>query len=362
MVKEMVEKLDVKTAEGISPTPTLEQATKAFQQFVSAIQPTDRLVAIHDSDADGVTAGVLWQRAFERTGFDQVQRILPDRERNAWTPANQQRIQAALPDRLFVLDLGSRSEPVLPIPTCFIDHHYPEGYPPGDTLISAYGWEPTPNTSLIVWQLCQSFANSDLISDLDWIAAIGTISDLGERAPFELLTVAKRKYTAKYLKEATALINAIRRASVYNPEVAAQALLTHSNPKELVNSSSPEVEQLRAARAEVKQELEVARRVAPVFAGQVALLRLNSPCQIHPLIAQSWSTRLPKYIVIAANEGYLPNRVNFSARSASLNVRQFLRAQAITEGEGTYGHGHDQASGGSLPPERWHELLKQLGF
>jgi hypothetical protein len=81
-----------------------------------------------------------------------------------------------------------------------------------------------------------------LISDLDWIAAIGTISDLGERAPFELLTVAKRKYTAKYLKEATALINAIRRASVYNPEVAAQALLTHQNPKELVNSSSPEVE------------------------------------------------------------------------------------------------------------------------
>jgi single-stranded-DNA-specific exonuclease len=66
--------------------------------------------------------------------------------------------------------------------------------------------------------------------------------------------------------------------------------------------------------------------------------------------------------VIAANEGYLPNRVNFSARSASLNVRQFLRAQTITEGEGTYGHGHDQASGGSLPPDRWHELLKQLGF
>ncbi len=131
------------------------------------------------------------------------------------------------------------------------------------------------------------------MSDLDWIAAIGTLSDLGDKAPFDLLTTAKRKYTAKYLKEGTALVNASRRAAHYQPEAAAIALLSHSDPKSLVNSTSPEVEQLRQAREEVKQALAEARKVAPVFAGKVALLRLNSPCQIHPLIAQSWRGRLP---------------------------------------------------------------------
>ncbi|MBD3884520.1 DHH family phosphoesterase [Phormidium tenue FACHB-886] len=344
----------------IQATPDLDTACRAFQSFIDRVPRSAAVVALHDSDADGLTAGVVWQRALERAGFTAVQRVIPDRERNAWTAANRERVQAACPNYLFVMDLGSQAESVIAgVPTCFIDHHHPEGVPLGDTLISAYTWEPVPNTSWIVWHLCQQIAD---VTDLDWIAAIGTLSDLGERAPFELLTAAKRKYTAKYLKEATALLNASRRASRYEPEVAAAALLSHTDPKSLVNSASPEVERLRIARAEVKAALEEARKVAPVFAGKVALLRLNSPCQIHPLIAQSWLSRLPGYIVIAANEGYLPDRVNFSARSKSANVLEFLRTQQISEGQGSYGHGHDQASGGSLPPDRWHELLTQIGF
>ncbi len=346
--------------DSINQTPTLEAARQAFDQFIATIPHTARMVAIHDSDADGVTAGVLWQRAFERAGFASVHRVIPDRERNAWTPANRAIIQSTNPAYLFVMDLGSRSEPVIEgIPTCFIDHHHPEGVPDGDTLISAYSWEPIPNTSLIVWELTRSMAD---LSDLDWIAAIGTLSDLGDRAPFELLAEAKRKYTAKYLKEATALINASRRAAHYDPEVAARALLNHPNPKALVNSTSSDVQQLRDAREEVKIALDEARKAAPIFAGNVALLRMNSPCQIHPLIAQSWRGRLPKHIVIAANEGYMPGRINFAARSNSANVLEFLRAQTISDGIGTYGHGHDQASGGSLEINRWNELLTKLGF
>ncbi|MBW4528092.1 MAG: hypothetical protein KME18_23400 [Phormidium tanganyikae FI6-MK23] len=348
------------TVDATVGTPNQEVAIQAFRQFVDQISHSSRIVAVHDSDADGVTAGVVWQRAFERAGFASVHRVIPDRERNAWTPNNRAIVQSANPAHLFVMDLGSRSEPVISgVPTCFIDHHHPEGVPDGDTLITAYTWEPIPNTSLIIWELCQTITD---ISDLDWIAAIGTLSDLGERAPFELLATAKRKYTAKYLKEATALVNASRRASHYDPEVAARSLLNHSSPKALVNSDSADVQQLRSAREEVKRELEKARKAAPIFSGNVALIRMNSPCQIHPLIAQSWCGRLSKLIVIAANEGYMPGRVNFAARSNSANVLEFLRSQKLSAGEGSYAHGHDQASGGTLSIELWNELLAKLGF
>ena len=342
-------------------TPNLEAAQNLFKAFVADIEKKQQVVILHDSDADGVSAGVVLQQALSLSGYSKITRVVPDRERNAWTSANRERVKATAPDNLFVLDLGSQSEPVIPsVPTCFIDHHRPEGVPGGDTLISAYSWNPIPNTSLIVWELCKDLTD---VTDLDWIAAIGTISDLGEKAPFEMLAIAKTKYTAKYLKEATALINAARRASNYSPEVAARALLTHTSPKDLVNSNTEEVAQLRAAREEVKVALEEARKAAPVFAGNVALVRINSACQIHPLIAQSWRSRLPKYIVIAANEGYIPGRVNFSVRTNSgVNVLDFLRGVDLSEGEGNYGHGHDSASGGSLPVERWNELLIKLGF
>jgi single-stranded-DNA-specific exonuclease len=342
-------------------TPNVELAASAFAGFVARLDRKARAVALHDSDADGVTAAVVWLKAFTRLGFENVVRVVPDRDRNAWSQTNRQKVKDAGPSSLFVLDLGSRGEQLVEgVETCLIDHHRPEGVPPGAILISAYGWDPIPNTSLLVWELCSRLVD---INDLDWVAAIGAISDLGEHAPFDLLASAKGRYKARYLKEATTLVNAARRASLYDPETAARALLEHDSPRALVESTSPDVEQLRIARSEVKIELDEAKKAAPVFSGKVALVRVNSPCQVHPLIAQIWRSRLPKYIVLVANEGYMPGRINFSARSAQgINVLDFLRAIRLSEGEGDYGRGHDQASGGSLSVERWNELLKMLGF
>ena len=338
-------------------------AQKTFAAFLQQIPRDARVVGMHDSDADGVTAGVLWQRGLERLEYSNVARVIPNRQRNAWTIENRALAQAANPDYFFLMDLGSQPHRVVEnAPHCFIDHHRPEGFPAGDVLISAYSWNLIPNTSWLLWELLRPLVN---IEDLDWVAVIGTISDLGEKASFDLIASAGKKYTKKYLKEATTLVNAIRRSSNYNPEAGAQALLNHENPKDLVLSESSEVLELKAAREEVKLALNEAKKAAPVFSTThpVALIRLSTPCQIHPLIAQIWRTRLPKYIVIAANDNYLPNRVNFSTRAAGdTNVLEFLRGFEIADGEGDFGHGHDQASGGSLPVSRWNELLKVMGF
>jgi single-stranded DNA-specific DHH superfamily exonuclease len=339
----------------------IREARREFRLFLDECKADERIVILHDSDADGVAAGVVLQLALERKNFKNVVRLAPDRVRNAWTEENRASVQAHNPQSLFVLDLGSKDESVIEaVRTCFIDHHRPEGAPENSTLISAYTWRPVPNTSLIVYELCRDLTDVD---DLEWIACLGTLSDLGERAPFEIIARAKKKYKAKWLKEATTLVNAARRASIYNPELAARALVAHASPQSLVESDSEEVETLRAAREEVKRAMDEAKKAAPVFAGQVALIRINTPCQIHPLIAQIWRTRLPKYIVIAANEGYMPGRVNFSARSAAdTNLLDFFRSIELSDGAGTFGHGHDQASGGSLEIARWNELLEKLGF
>jgi single-stranded-DNA-specific exonuclease len=344
-----------------NPTPDAEAAHAALDSFLGRLSSRQRIVALHDCDADGVTAGVVWQRAMERLGYESLARVIPDRERSAWSDSNRSRVAEANPWALFVLDLGSQPDPVLPgVPTCFIDHHRPEGIPSGDTLISAYSWNPIPNASLLVYDL---FSNRVELGDLDWVAVIGALSDLGDNPPFPIVETTKKRYTAKWLREATTLVNAARRSSAYIPEVAARALLEYPRPRELVEADTADLNALRAARQEVKEALAEAKNAAPVFSGQVALIRVHSRCQIHPLIAQIWRSRLPRYIVIAANDGYMDGRVNFSVRSGSgVNVLEFLRGIELPEGEGNYGRGHDQASGGSLPVDRWNMLLERLGF
>jgi single-stranded-DNA-specific exonuclease len=134
-------------------------------------------------------------------------------------------------------------------------------------------------------------------------------------------------------------------------------------------------EVLAGYRAAVAQELQAARKLPPRFppktvadALPVALITINSPAQIHPLIAQQWIQRLPDRVVLCANLGYLPNghiAVAGRAASKSLHIPNLLREAFARTGQAppeNFAHGHPQASGGHLSPAEYAVLLRGLGL
>jgi single-stranded-DNA-specific exonuclease len=247
-------------------------------------------------------------------------------------------------------------------PTILIDHHVPQGLPSSATVISGYGLEPTPTSSLLAYRCLQAVTD---VSDLLWVAALGIIGDLGEKAPFAELMEARSRFGAKLLRDATSLINAPRRSSSGDATPALGLLMRVGHPREIISDQHPEQAELAEAKAEVKRAVDEARRIAPKFAGPVALILLDSPCQIHPLIAQSWTGRLRNNIVIAANTGFRQGYVHFAVRSATgQNLITFLRDKA-PPGAGSdeaYGNGHEQATGGALKLEDWRVFAANLGF
>jgi hypothetical protein len=339
-------------------TTPLADAIPLFKAFLEDDQQA-RQVLVHDVDADGSAAGALLEVALLRLGHRHVVRFLPDRSRNVWSSEVRARLAELHPERLFILDLGVRSEPVLPgIPTCYIDHHAIDGPLPHGTVISSYHWRPIPNTSVLVWQLCRALTD---ITDRNWLAVVGAISDMCEQDFPELLSMVKADYPLSVLRDVVSLVNAGRRISSDLARLAGDLLVTHADPSILLQSAG--ADRLREARRTVNHALMDAKRAAPIFAGRVALLRIRSPYQLHPLIAQIWRTRLPHYIVISANEAYLPGRVNFSVRGPeNVNLREFLKSVPFDPGGEEYARGHDAACGGSLPIGTWNQFLTALGF
>ncbi|MCS7286185.1 MAG: phosphoesterase [Anaerolineae bacterium] len=339
----------------------VQEAVEIFKAFLDRCPLYAHTLIISHSDADGVGAGAIMYKTLERLGFKDFSILITGKGQNAYTPLTKKQATEFAPERLFVLDLGCKEEPVVPgVPTLFIDHHRPYGVPPEGVLVSSYHWDPIPNTSLLTFWLCRSIAN---IEDLDWVAAIGTLSDLGDKAPFDIVREAKEKYKAKWLKEATALVNAARRSSSGDASVALRAVLKASHPREIVEGASPEARLLHKFREESKAALEEAKKASPRFRGNVALVEISTPCYVHPLVAQIWRTRLPKYIVIVANHGYIPGYVAFSVRTAAdVNVLDFLGQIEVDVAEGYMGYGHDQASSGVIPFESWKILMEGLGF
>jgi single-stranded-DNA-specific exonuclease len=331
-----------------------------FKAFVQS--HPGRALCVHDLDADGLTSGVLWQRCLERLGRLRLNRLVARRDRNVWFGGYDQELKEAAPEVLYVLDLGCQNRELLPgVPTCVVDHHAPQSPPTGTVLLSSYTWHPIPPpTAWLMYRFASELVD---MGDLDWLAVVGTEGDLGPSAPFTLMATMKGKHRRKDLSETVALVNAIRRSSDPRPELAAQALLMHDSPRALVESNASCVQALRQAREEVKVEMARAKMAAPRFSGQVALIEIDSPCQVHPVIAQIWRGRLKKYYVIVANRGYLPGMVHFSARSQPpLKVLDLLRSLPEYDGESGFGQGHDHASGGSLTAEGWQRLLQSLGF
>jgi single-stranded-DNA-specific exonuclease len=233
----------------------------------------------------------------------------------------------------------------------------PTGTPGGALVISGNGCEPEPTSALLAYWACGS------PDQLLWLAALGLVGDMAEEAGFPEMAAAQKRYGKTAIRSAVSLINAPRRTARADATPALNLLLKCDSPKEILSGVHPETAELHAAKEEVKAEMEVARRVAPKVRGEVALIPLDSPCQIHPLIAQQWRTRLKDKVVIAANKAYRPGWVHFAARTgAGHDLIRFFAERRPDNAGSEYGSGHKAASGGALRIPEWNRFVADLGF
>jgi single-stranded-DNA-specific exonuclease len=350
------------------------QFAAPFRAFLDRIPPQGKVLVYCHFDADGLGAGALFGRGLPRLGPGWQVEVLPSgKGENAFlTLGIAEKLLAGKPDALIVTDLGVHAQGTLEsagVSVLYVDHHIPEGYPPAPlaTVLTGYGLDPVPCSSWLAYELLAAEAD---MTDLQWVAAIGIISDLGEKAEWAPLAQVKKQYTAKYLKEAVALCNAARRAGAFDLDRPLGHLLHDEGPRPLAQD-----EVLAGYRAAVAEELATARKLPPRFppksnpdAAPVALVTINSPAQIHPLIAQQWIQRLPDRVVLCANLGYLPSGdVAVAGRTANrnLHIPDLLRAAFARTGHTppvNFAHGHPQASGGHLSPADYQHLLQGLGF
>ena len=346
------------------PADTLAASWEKFARFVGGAKEKGTVGVLCHSDADGLTTGAILTLALQRAGVT-VETRATGKGGSAWSDETAAWLAERRPAALIVGDLGVRSEPVWSGETFFIDHHRPSGLPPDapSHVVTGYGLDPTPTSALLALACVGGLAGVN-VEDLDWIAALGVLGDLGDKAPFALIGPAKKRYGAGVLRDATSLINAPRRSASGDPAAALKLLLTVKHPREIASGESEETASLRRDKEEVSAAYAEAKKAAPKFAGIAAAIRIDTPCQVHPLVAQIWRTRLPKNIVMGVNTGYRPGWVHFSARCGKgTNLLDFFREHRPAGADSrSYGQGHDQAGGGALPVPVWNAFARELGF
>ncbi len=340
----------------LDPNDPRGDAGRRFRDWLAGVD--GRVLVLGHFDADGLSAVAILARALRAAGREVDIRLVGKGE-NPWSPELRAELAERALGGLIVTDLGVREGAVLPgCPTVLIDHHVPTGTPGDATVTSGNGLKPEPTSALLAYWCAQAIGPAD---DLLWLAATGLIGDMAEGFPE--LDEANARYGKTALKDAVSLINAPRRTAAADATPALTLMLEGDGPKAITKGDRAENAALHAAKAEVKAELEAAKRVAPKVRDGVALIRFHSPTQIHPLVAQQWRGRLKDNIVLAANTGYRPGWVHFAARSATgTDLIAFLARHRPPGATEAYGNGHRQATGGALRPADWNAFVRTIGF
>ena len=308
-----------------------------------------RVVCPHN-DADGLASGAIALR--ERNESADAALLLP-RGVNPFGPAFA---PPAGDGPVAVLDQGVRD---VPYPAVFVDHHAPEMTPERfqtttRTVVSGFG-EDFVSTAVLMARLFPEPRHR-------WLAAVGVAGDYGDSG----LKLAECAGVVKsHIKKLVPLVNAPRRVPGQDAVRTALAILIeHDSPKAAL--ADRRIAVLEAAKKQWRGAFEAAVKTAPRVVGDVALIRFTSDCQVHPLVAQTWMSRLAPKAVIAANTDYVPGFINFACRGGppGADLRDLLKhalPDAVRPGV-EFAHGHPQATGGSLPAADFDRLIRALGF
>ncbi|KAH7324496.1 DHH family protein [Stachybotrys elegans] len=373
------------SGEVIWPAPR-QQIQAARDIILECAAANKKTLIVPDKDADGLTSGAILHKTLVLLGLDEslISAHLLRKGSNVHDDTERTAMASHQPAYIFVLDQGSRRSPPLidaPHRALVIDHHHAlkHDFPQGSEHVTACDSPPVATSSLLTYHICYPL-HDGVSRACDWLCAMGTHGDLGNafkwEPPFPDMKATFKTYTKKAVNDAVSLINAPRRTASYNVPDAWAALMAASSPADLLTNR-----QLLAARAQVNAEVERCTHAAPRFSadGRIAVLRIRSAAQVHPVIATRWAGHLSSAkleVVLVANEGYLPGLVNFSCRVARcarsrdppVNIIQVLRSVADAAPDATlrarmgesFARGHKEASGGIVPKEEFEELMAVL--
>lgn len=345
-----------------------------------------KTLIVPDKDADGLASGAILMRTLVLLGLDSslISVHLLQKGNSVHDETERTAMATYKPAYVFVLDQGSRrSSPVIDKPhqALVIDHHHAldDDFPEGSKHVTACNSPPVATSSLLTYLICQELYEN-IEKHCDWLCILGTHGDLGNtlkwEPPFPDMKEAFKKYTKKAINDAVSLINAPRRTATYDVPGAWAALTAADSPSGLLNN-----EKMLAARAEVNAEVERCTHTAPKFSSdaKIAVFRVRSKAQIHPVIATRWAGHLQSAkleVVMVANDGYVPGKVNFScriprsarARDPPVSIIEILEGVAAKAPDATlrarlgesFARGHKEASGGVVAVTDFEELMEVM--
>jgi len=354
-------------------TPTIER----FDRLISEITDNNRLAVIHHTDPDGVCSGVLLAQMLRRVRKKPIELRHNQRANEiALTQKTVDLLKEKKITHVFITDMaadeGANQIKQLErfAKVIIIDHHAKvPGVESQKTLII----KAKDISSLDPQQYCTAKMVYDLgsrhvdLSDLDWIATIGIISDNATMSWLTFVRGVFRRYKLrmpKDIKQSTLgkISTMLSQAEAYSHEKARdafKALYAAKSYKDIAQSELANI--ARIVDKEVEEQLSNHRKWCETDPHHEALIgEVKSRYTIKSHITGELSAMYPKKTVICYQK-ISNGKVSISAWRKDGKVRMnSLLKRATRRIDGASAGGHDNMAGATIGQKDLQKFKRQL--
>lgn len=209
---------------------TTARGSKASDTSVTGI--------LYCGDADCIAAAVIATKALGRLGYRQIAAVPLGR---GLDPTSKETIEKLVRLDLSGLVVVSEPEKLEKLGEVL----------PGVPVLAAGKQENLP-AGIAAYDALKGIVE---IGDLEWVAAIGAISETGPGAGFSAVRSALERYGRRDMVSAVVLLNAGYRHHDYKVELAFDVLFGASNPLDITGFRVDGAKELELLRVEVQDEL-----------------------------------------------------------------------------------------------------------
>ncbi|MFC1774736.1 DHH family phosphoesterase [Nanoarchaeota archaeon] len=348
-----------------------------YRDFINSLAKNDKIYILHDIDADGITSAVLLSKIIERTSSANISGTLTPGRSGIITDEFIQKVKSENITTVITLDLTADVDLVQlnklakHAKILIIDHHKIYHHPRSKNvlMIKPKMIFDEVNSAKFANAMFVYFLTQDLIdiSDLDWMATVGLVGDIGYDYLTDVIDEVYDKYNFErnedYFKTTPGRIASMVYNTVTadgNVKLCYDVLMEANSAEEVLKSKLKDKSDY--IQAEIDKYVDETEKRAEFFEDvELIFYNIDSEFNIKSAIATILGLKFNKSTVITYSIFEGEGIVGLSARrdDKKVKVNEILE-KAIEDIPDAHAGGHAVSSGATIPIKHFNRFKKRL--
>ena len=343
-----------------------------FKKFITSITPQDRVAVIHHTDPDGVCSGVIISKVVEKLRGKKIDlRINQYHAAHRFLPETIKLLKSKKINKIITTDLATDEDPAAVkkiakfADILIIDHHPVLHKFPEKNVVVVKSELISTTEKYCAAKMCYDLGSQVTdVSDLDWIAVVGSIGDIATEPWKRWMSSIFKKHKLKLKKQLFdtqfgEIAKIISSAETTDPKNVKECFTVMYSAKSYRDALKAKLKRFKKnIDLELNYYIKNLNKLAEVD-NNIIYYEIKPKRNVKSPLSTIIGLKYPKKTVFIVDITKTPVRVSARSQEKKIKVNEVL-IKSIKGIKGAYGGGHAVSSAATVPKQHYKKFKERL--